>query len=148
LKESLLSKGKGFKVIAVGGQFLNDTAKYETYSNYGFDEERQEIIDFIYAENIRNVVFVSGDRHFSELSFLKEEGRPRIMDLTVSPLTAGPFSSPNEENTLRVDGTLIGRRNFSVMKFSGPRSERELEITLYDSDGKSLWTRAYQRESQ
>lgn len=148
LKEALLNKGSSFKVVAMGGQFLNDAAKFETYSNYGFAKERQEIIDFIYAENISNVVFVSGDRHFSELSILKQEGKPRIMDLTVSPLTAGAFTSPDEKNTLRVEGTLVSQRNFSVVKFSGSRRKRELAITMYDSNGKSLWMRSYQRETQ
>ncbi|MFC1665383.1 alkaline phosphatase D family protein [Pseudomonadota bacterium] len=148
LKDALLHKRGDYKVIAMGGQFLNDAAKYETYSNFGFDKERQEIIDFIYAENIRNVVFVSGDRHFSELSILKEEGRPRIMDLTVSPLTAAPFVSPNEKNSLRVAGTLVNQRNFAVMKFSGTYKNRRMDIYLYDSNGKPLWTRAFQREQK
>jgi alkaline phosphatase D len=46
LKDALVSSLSTFKVVAMGGQFLNDVGKYETYSNNGFEKERQEIIDF------------------------------------------------------------------------------------------------------
>ncbi|MBK8614569.1 MAG: alkaline phosphatase family protein [Flavobacteriales bacterium] len=70
-----------------GGQFLNTAAVYETYATYG--EERQQLIDRIEREGITGVVFLTGDRHHSDLSKLELKDGNVIHDLTVSPLTSG-----------------------------------------------------------
>lgn len=129
-----------FKFVVMGGQFLNNAGVYETYSNpeYGFEKERQEIIDFICKENIKNVIFISGDRHHSELSMMKKDSFPTIYDFTVSPLTSGPHDSFTENNTLRVDGSLITKRNFGMIKISGEVKKRKISFILYDSQGKQL----------
>tara|TARA_A100001011_G_scaffold88820_1_gene93256 strand:+ start:10591 stop:11895 length:1305 start_codon:yes stop_codon:yes gene_type:complete len=137
LKDVLASSKASFKIVIMGGQFLNDAAKYEMYSNYGFHEERQEIIDFIQNENIRNVVFLNGDRHHSEFSVLKKENFPTIYDLTVSPLTSGTHAgAPREKNTLRVPKSLISNRNFALIEVSGKRKHRKMSIKIMDQKGK------------
>ena len=125
----------------MGGQFINSEAKYENYANYA--EERDSIIQLITTENIPGVFFLSGDRHASELSMLPRENTYPLYDLTVSPLTAGPNKyAHDEKNAYRVDGTLLEQRNFAVMRFSGPRTDRLVTIALYDVDGKELWSKA------
>ena len=47
--------------VCVGGQVLNDAAVYENVSQ--FPSEREQILSRIEAEDIRGVVFLSGDRH-------------------------------------------------------------------------------------
>jgi alkaline phosphatase D len=56
-KDALLASNATFKFVAIGGQFLNNAPVFENYSANGFDGERQEIIDFIYAQQIKNVIF-------------------------------------------------------------------------------------------
>lgn len=130
-----------YKVVAMGGQFLNTLNAYETYSNYGFEKERQEIIDLIYAENIKGVIFLSGDRHHSELSVLKAEGRPTIYDFTVSSLTAGVHKEgASEVNDLRVQGSMVVQHNFGTLEFTGPRKDRVLTLRLHDVDGNVVFT--------
>lgn len=139
LKEQLLKSSATFKFIAMGGQFLNTAPVFENYSANGFDKERQELIDFICQHQIKNVVFLTGDRHHSELSILNEQGKPIIYDLTVSPLTSGTHDALNEANLLRVKGSHVATRNFGLLKVSGKKNKRVLEIELYDSDGQSIW---------
>ncbi len=147
LKDALVFSHASFKVVVIGGQFLNDAGVYETYTNYGFDKERQELIDWIYDQNIYNVVFLTGDRHNTELSVLKKSGEPTIYDITVSPFNSRPNKSAvNEKNTLRVPGTVVTVRNFAIIKFSGPKRQRLMTITIYDKDGNEIWTRKINQE--
>ncbi len=145
-KDALVYSSASFKVVAMGGQFLNTVAKFETYSNYGFEKERQEIIDFIYEQNIKNVVFLSGDRHHSELSLLKEEGKPRIIEVTVSPLTSGVGKAKNENNKHRVKGTYVGVRNYAILKLKGTEAERKIVIQFLDQKGKLIWEKSFKKE--
>ncbi|MEO8066155.1 MAG: alkaline phosphatase D family protein [Flavobacteriales bacterium] len=139
LIEGLKFSKAPFKVVAIGGQFLSTAAVYENYVNYA--AERTSIIDRIQQEGIRGVLFVSGDRHFTELSELALPDGNMIRDLTVSPLTSTAYD-PKEENTLRVEGTRVGRRNFATLTFSGKRDARSMLIRVFDSDGKQLWERS------
>ena len=147
LKMALVSSKATFKVIVIGGQFLTTAANFETYTDYGFDEERQDIIKFIQDQNIKNVIFITGDRHFTELSVLKQEGKPTIYDLTVSPFTSSPNTHALEEtNKLLVDGTVVMVRNFAIVTFSGKRGDRKFKFSIYDKDGKLLWEKEFSQE--
>lgn len=136
-KLALISSKATFKFIAIGGQFLNTEAKFENYSTYA--KERQEIIDFIEKNNIKNVVFLTGDRHCTELSELKLSNGNSIYDLTVSPLTSGAYDNTEEKNTLRVPNTLVPEHNFATIEISGKRKERVMTMRVFDSAGKLKW---------
>jgi alkaline phosphatase D len=127
-----------FKVVALGGQFLNPGEVFENYAT--FPAERQRLLDRLDQEGFKNVVFLTGDRHHTVLSSLKLKGGATVLDLTVSPLTSG-VHSPKEENTLAVEGTLVEQRNFATLNFRGAKGARELVITVRDSEGKPLWER-------
>lgn len=125
-----------FKIVALGGQFLNDAALFENYATV--PAERQEIIDRIHAEGIDGVVFLTGDRHFTELSEMRLPNGRMIYDLTVSPLTSRAYAS-KEENRLAVPGTRVTERNFALLGVSGPRKERTLTISIHDTNGGTIW---------
>jgi len=128
-----------FKMVALGGQFLSDAVEYENYATYG--EERQRIIDRIGAEGITGVVFLTGDRHFTELTRLELPDGNVLHDLTVSALTSHTYS-PSGKNTLSVPGTVVTERNFATLSFSGPRGQRQMTIVVRDVDGETLWERS------
>ena len=130
-----------FKVIAIGGQFLSDFADYENMAL--FPEERDGILERIEKEDIRGVVFLSGDRHSTELSELTLSNGRKVIDYTCSALTSGSYDHSDEANTLRVEGTMVGVRNFGTLAFSGPRKDRVLTIRTYDTSGELLWERQY-----
>ena len=128
-----------FKIVAVGGQVLNSAPVYETHAVYS--EERKYLIRRIVEEEIEGVVFVTGDRHHSELSKYEDESGIIIYDLTVSPLTSGTHKDDNEPNSLRVDNTLVNDRNFAIVKFIGKRGARQMKISIFDSDGEEIWNK-------
>jgi alkaline phosphatase D len=147
LKDALIQSDASFKFIALGGQFLNTSGKYESYGNYGFADERNEIIEFIQKNNIKNVVFLTGDRHLSEVSVLDRAGCPKIYDITTSPFSSGPSNIPPDEvNPFRVSGSLFNQHIFAKIDVSGTLSERKMTLTYRDADGKILYTFNIQKE--
>lgn len=129
-----------FKFVCIGGQVLNDAKVYETYINV-MPEERQYLLDRIAEEKINGVVFLTGDRHHTELSKWQAPNGITVWDLTTSPLTSGPGNALNEANSLRVADTYVGENNFSVLEVTGPDKSRVLKINVFSADGKALWSR-------
>lgn len=141
LLESLAASRANFKLVCIGGQVLNTAEKFETYQNL-HPEERAYLLKRIQDEGIKNVLFVDGDRHHTELSVLPIEDGSDIYDLTVSPLTSGAGTRNRDEaNQYRVPETMVNTQNFGLLKFSGPRKERKLVVEIYDTEGTMLWTR-------
>ena len=138
LLDALVSSTAKFKFVMLGGQMVNDAAVYENYANIA-PEERLHILNTIVNAGIKNVIFLTGDRHHSELSVFEKNG-VKIYDFTVSPLTSGTGNAADEPNTLRVQGSYVGVRNFGTMEIKGKRTERELTLRLFDVDGKELWS--------
>ena len=140
LIENLVASDSPWKLVCVGGQVLNTVRRFETYANLA-PEELAYLLRRIDEEKIRGVVFLTGDRHHSELSRLRLPGGRTVYDLTVSPLTAGSGGNRTEVNDNRVKGTLLSERSFGLLHFRGPREARRLRITLHRNDGTVAWER-------
>ena len=139
---ALASSTAPFKLVAIGGQVVTTYNGDETCFHY-FPAERDTILARIERDNIKGVVFLTGDRHFTELSALKNKAGNWVYDLTTSSLTAGSFTGAAGKvaNELRVPGTVADVHNFSLLRFSGPRKERQLDISVYDTNGQPLWNK-------
>lgn len=147
LFDNLVSSQASFKFVAMGGQFLSTAGLYETYYGNGFENERQAIIDFIYKHNIKNVIFLTGDVHFTEISVLKAEGKPTIWDLTFSPFTSGPNTKGDTfNNTLRVPGTVVMERNYGLIEVKGELNDRKIEIKCFNADNEKKWEYSISKE--
>lgn len=143
LMGALASSRAPFKIVAVGGQVLTTVKAHETYSNL-FPAERDSLLNHIERENIKGVIFLTGDRHYTEMSMIKNALGNEVYELTASPLTSGVFKDAETKetsNTNRIPGTVLGQHNFAMLRFSGPRLARQLTITLYDVEGKELWAK-------
>lgn len=139
LIESLKASRAPFKIIASGGQILNPAKVYENYSNY--EEERAYFLKRLEEEDIWGVFFLSGDRHHSELTKMDRVRNYPLYDLTVSPLTSGVHGDESEPNYFRVEKTMVTKRNFAILSFSGALKERVMTITIYNAQGKKEWER-------
>lgn len=137
LIHALSTSRASFKMVCVGSQFLNTEAVYENFSRW--TAERQQIIELIEANNIKGVVFLTGDRHCTELSKLTLTNGQTIYDLTVSPFTSGSHDTSKENNTLRVPGTSVATQNFATIQVSGKLKKRSLLIKVFDYTGKEQW---------
>lgn len=141
LVDALASSRATFKIVATGGQVLNPDARWESYAT--FPEERAELLEALRANDIRGVLFLTGDVHYSVLSKLERRGTYPLYDLTVSPLTAGPTDTDEARNLnhLRLPGTLYAGRSFATLDVRGPRTDRVLTIAIRDVAGREVWSR-------
>ena len=140
LIDALSSSKATFKLIVIGGQVLNPSARFENYENY--PKEKEKLLSEIEANKIKGVLFLTGDRHFSELSKLNRENTYPLYDWTVSPLTSGVGNSYKDDvNKNRVEGSLFAQNNFGILSFSGNKANRQLKLTLFDVQGKELWNK-------
>jgi alkaline phosphatase D len=141
LIESLIFSKAPFKMVLIGGQVLTTAEVFENYINLD-KEERAYLLRRIEEEDIKGVIFLTGDRHHTDLSSYENKAGNMVYDLTVSPLTSGAVPMKylvDEKNEHLVEGTVVAQRNFGVLSFSGKRTERHLNIKIFDVNGEQLW---------
>lgn len=140
LVDALAASQAPFKIVVLGGQVLNPVQRWETFATY--PAEREWLLARIAEEGIRGVFFVSGDIHHTELTKLERPGTYPLYDLSVSALTAGISRvRADDGNTLRVPGTTVEEHNFATLDFSGPRTDRQMLITVWNAEGEKRWER-------
>jgi len=147
LKNSLKFSRASFKFVCIGGQVLNEHTEKESYNLY--KSEREEIISFISNNNISGVIFLSGDRHHSEIirrdrnyGSKSDTNYYPLYDITSSPLTSGTddiLNIPEKDNPMRVNGTLAVDQNFCNFNISGMPGERKLLVRCMDRNSKMLF---------
>lgn len=146
LMDSLMNSRAPFKIIVGGNQMLNPLTFFESFGN--FPHEQQKLFTFIREARIEGVMFLSGDRHHTELIKLSVPGIYPLYDFTSSPLTAGTGRVNAEENNpARVPGTWVtGVKNFGLLEYSLVKDEtgnkivdRVLTLRTIDLTGKEWW---------
>ncbi|MEM7541924.1 MAG: alkaline phosphatase D family protein [Pseudomonadota bacterium] len=141
LRNALVSSRSRFKFIVGGSEFLS-RHRFEGWHN--FPKERKEFLNWLSASDIKGIIFLSGDRHFTKLSRYDRTDRYPLFELTCSPLSARavPQSVDINEPGI-VTGTVVQRRNFCSLGFSGQGKARALSIAVQGSDGRPLWRREF-----
>ncbi|MDX1918477.1 MAG: alkaline phosphatase D family protein [Candidatus Caenarcaniphilales bacterium] len=148
LKNALAGSQATFKFIALGSQFLNENTTKESYNYY--QPEREELLDFIAKNKIKGIIFLTGDRHHSEL--IRKTGETKsgkrlfysLYDLTSSPISSRPnkdlLKSIEKDNSMRVPDTLVIDQNFCQIKVLGKKETRFLELKCTTKDNRIAWT--------
>jgi alkaline phosphatase D len=138
LKNALLqsnsNKNITFKIIATGSQVLNPMSPFDCFRH--FSVEYNELLSFIKDNNINGVVFLTGDRHHSEIIKLERQGSYPLYDITASPLTSGShkINGPEKNNPYRV-ALLENMQNYTKISFSGARKDRVMKVEFYNPQG-------------
>lgn len=138
--QALKTSKAAFKIVCIGGQFLNNQQVYENHSQY--EDERQYILDLIEENEIKGVIFLTGDRHCAGLSRMELSNGSLIYDFTVSPLTSTAYDNCDEGNDYLIDGTCFAERNFGLINVTGEFRKRQLEFELYNSKGELIWSQS------
>jgi len=140
LKQALVSSRARIKIVAGGSQFWNRASRYEGL--HQFPKEQMRLAEWLLTARIDGVIFLSGDRHFGELLQIPRADAYPLYEFTSSPLTAQPatrLDQAERDNPDVVAGTLRDRRQFGLIRVSGPGSDRRIAFEAYDSDGAPLW---------
>lgn len=139
LIDNLVRSKAPFKIIAAGGQILNPVKKDYLENFNRFPTEKEKLLNLIRDEKINGVLFLTGDRHHSELTKFDREGSYPLYDFTISSFTAGVSPGKDELNTMRVPGKISDEHNFAVFNVFGKAKSRILKCTVYDVKGNELW---------
>jgi len=140
LLDALTTSKASFKIIVNGGQVISPAKVFENMANY--EAERTYLLKELKNRKIPGVLFLSGDRHISNLNKLEREGTYPLYDLTVSPMTAGKADAVKQDyNETLVPGTLVQERAFSKIEVTGPLKDRTLTMTICNVKGETIWTK-------
>lgn len=139
LQNKLKASDATFKFICVGSQVLNECYYGESYAKYPV--ERRALLDFIAEQNIPGVIFLSGDKHYTELSKQVYKGYP-MYDFTSSPLTSPVIPVKHikgYENVCLLPETGYYKKNYGKIALSGPAGNRVCKMEIYGKGGKKRW---------
>lgn len=138
LKNALKQSKAPFKFIVTGSQTLNAASPYDCLQDYPI--EFQELMSFLSVENVPGVLFLTGDRHHSEVIRYNRGSQYPLYDITSSPMTAGVarVSGAEKENPARVANTLVETQNFTRISISGPANGRKLKVEFVNGKGEVL----------
>lgn len=141
LKNALLASTARFKVIAAGNQIVKEVPpRIEGWSH--FADERREFFDWLTANRVNGVLFLSGDRHHTELNKQERHGAYPLYDFTCSPLTSGVHAPARGEDMSRTDAeTVVNQHNFCTLDVAGTWGERRMTLKSFDANGRELWKR-------
>ena len=121
------------RIIASGIQFAASAAGQETWSN--LPHERQRLLDLIASTEAAGVLFLSGDRHWAELSVIESDVSYPLYDLTSSSFNqVHPRGTPTE-NAFRASGTTFHRENYGVVHIDWSAADPEIRLEIRDLDG-------------
>ncbi len=130
-----------FRVIVTGSQVLNPVSPFDKLLR--FPAEYYELINFIKDEKIDGIVFLTGDRHHSEVIKVQPDGLYPLYDITCSPLSSGThkFGGKEAYNPYRVFG-LDELQNYGRITIHGERSRRKMQVDFIGKKGEPLgsWT--------
>lgn len=138
LKNALKQSRAPFKFIVTGSQTMNPASPYDCLQDYPI--EFQELMTFLSVENVPGVLFLTGDRHHSEVIRYNRGSQYPLYDITSSPMTAGVarVSGTEKDNPARVANTLVETQNFTRVSVSGPVNNRKLKVEFVDAKGVVL----------
>ncbi|WP_157962757.1 alkaline phosphatase D family protein [Chitinophaga deserti] len=138
LRNALLQSNARFKVIATGSQALNTYSRWDSFHH--FPVEYHSFMDWLNEVNIPGIVFLTGDRHHSEVIRLNRKDNYPLYDITNSPLSSGEAAPSGAEvnSTIRVPGTLVVTQNYSRIRVLGPQNDRKMQVEFVDRGGQVL----------
>lgn len=126
LEKELLNSSADFNIIVSSIQFLSYEHGFETWGN--MPHEVEKLKDIIVNSKAKNIIFLSGDRHISEISSTKITGLIYpLYDFTSSGLTHTYEEFISEPNQYRVS-KVIKEKNFGILKFDLKTNTVNMEI--------------------
>lgn len=137
LKNALVASQASFKMIVVGSQVLNSVSPFDKLLD--FPAEYNELTGFIEEQKISGILFLTGDRHHSEIIKVNRINNYPLYDITVSPLTSGThvFGAAEKDNPYRVYG-LDQKQNYGKISVTGTRGNRQLMVQFLGVKGEDL----------
>jgi len=122
------------RVIASCIQFISEFSGGEAWAN--MPREKQRMLDLLQKTNANGVLFISGDRHWSEFSRLDRAGDYSLYDVTSSALTEEHKRGTPTPNKFR-DGPTFHGNNVGLLTIDWRESGPEVHAQVIDQNGRA-----------
>lgn len=139
--EDELQKPADVRIIASSIQFVAEDDGQETWSN--LPVERQRMIDLLRKTKANGVFFISGDRHWSELSSITPDGLYPIYDLTSSSLNQIHGRGTPTKNKHRAIAKTYHKPNFGVINIDWSDKVPKVAVEIRDAKDEVQIERAF-----
>lgn len=131
LRGQLTASPAQVHIVASSIQVIAEDHEFEKWAN--FPAARRRLLELLRQSEARNIVLISGDRHYAELSRLPAaDGSPALYDLTSSSLSRPWQKPPAERNRHRV-GKLYHPVNFGLIEVDWGRAQLSLQVRGADN---------------
>lgn len=131
--EDQLKQPAQFRIIVSSIQFIAEDAGQEAWAN--LPHERQRMIDLLKQTKANGVMFISGDRHWSELSVLPKTLDYPLFDLTCSSLNQVHTRGTPTRNRHRFLPQTFHKPNFGVISLDWSLPQPSVTMQIRDSEG-------------
>lgn len=132
LKKQLKQRAQ-VRIIASGIQVINDEHGFECWGN--LPRERERLFNLIRDAKAGGVIFLSGDRHFSEISSMDGGVGYPLYDFTSSGLTHSAEMGIKFPNSRRV-GNPFGGLSFGTVTIDWGQKEPAIIMKAHDIRGE------------
>ena len=131
--EQQLREPADVRILATSLQFLPEFTGWESWAN--MPHERQRFLTLLDTYQIDNLVIVSGDTHWSELSQINRKNGKTLWEMTASGLTEEwKDVSPNKHRV----GESYSKANYGVVEITG----NQLTLSIKDVQGKKVMSKS------
>ena len=134
LEKELLKNDAEVNLLAGGIQLISSEHAYEKWAN--FPKARQRLLNLLKENKIKNPIYLSGDRHFAEVSVIELLPNYKLYDITSSGLTHSYEDLEEEFNSKRIS-PLITSKNFGMIRWNW--DTRKIALQIYNIDGRILY---------
>ena len=121
------------RIIVSSIQFLSEFSGAEAWAN--FPREKQRMLELLEKTKADGVLFISGDRHWAELSRMERKGNYPLYDLTSSALTEEHKRGTPTPNIYR-DGPTFHKTNVGLIEIDWKAEVPALKLQIIDEEGK------------
>ena len=123
------------RVIASSIQFISEFSGAEAWANMPHEKKRMlDLLEKTERASGGKTIFISGDRHWAELSRMDRLGLPPLFDLTSSALTQKHERGTPTPNRFR-EGPTYHDANMGLILIDWEK--REITLRLLDAEGRS-----------
>lgn len=123
------------RIIASSIQFLSEFSGAEAWAN--MPREKQRMLDLLEKTKANGVIFISGDRHWAELSRMDRHGTYPLYDVTSSALTEDHKRKSPTPNRYRDVPTTFHKQNVGLLTIQWRRGGPKVLIQVIDKDGRA-----------
>ncbi len=131
--EEQLRQPAELRLVASSVQFAAEFHGGESWANFPLEQKR--LTDLIATTRAHGVVFLSGDRHWCELSKVEGSGGQPLYDLTASSLTQKHPRGTPTPNRFRAAPETVHQENVGRLRIDWDRPDPSLELQILDAAG-------------